>query len=350
MRIVYLTLALTLIGAAFATGFSGAYMDAQNGVSITLEQGQNGWIQGVLNGPSGSFQLQGQTQQNAAAGTVMSQQGVLGFQAQLSADGQTLRMDLYQMGPNNQPMQIGTLAFQRSGAQGQAGMGAAGGYAGGPAGGPGFAPGGGPVGASPGGGYGYPAGGYPAGPTPPPGAVPVQPRMGQPGMGQPGMGSGQPGMGQPSMGQPGMMPPGAGQPGMAQPGMAQPGMAQPGMGQPGMGQPGMPQPGYGAVQAAVGWNGAFVGDGGNLVMVVQPGQGGTYNGYFDVSGQRYPMQASGDAMYLEGVFMVNGNQYGFYAEWGEGYVYLIEEVDGSEYILQPMQGGSTPTAYPMGAP
>ncbi len=166
--------------------------------------------------------------------------------------------------------------------------------------------------------------------------------MGQPGMAQPGMpGMSQPGM--PGVGQPGMpgtVAPGmpgasqAGMPGMGAPGA--PGMNQPGV--PGMGGPAtMPPPGgYPATQQFAGWNGSYVGNGGQLTMFVQPNQQGYYEGYFDVSGQgRFPLQAQAQGTVLEGVYVVNGGQYGFYAEFYDGYVYLIEEIDGSEYMLEP---------------
>src|SRR5690606_37834103 len=150
-------------GAAFATHFSGTYLDQQNGVSVTIQQGQDGSLQGVLNGPNGQFQLQGQGNQDGAAGTMMSTQGALGFQALLSPDGQVLRMDMYQMGQNNQPVMVGSLSLQRSGG------------AVGPA-----------VGGQPG------MGGVP---QVPPGGMPAQPGAGMPGMGFPGATT--PGMTQP---------------------------------------------------------------------------------------------------------------------------------------------------------
>lgn len=129
-------------------------------------------------------------------------------------------------------------------------------------------------------------------------------------------------------------------PGMTPPGMGQPAMGQPGMaGQPGMNQPGMPQQGGG-------WTGAYVGNGGGLVMVLQPAQQGTYSGYFEVQGQRYPLQARGDANALEGIYVVNGGQYQFYAQWYQGYVYLVEAIDGSEYFLEPV-GASYGPEYPL---
>lgn len=339
---IFSTLAVVCGGAAFASHFTGTYADPQNGVTVTLQQGQDGAIQGVLNGPSGQFPLQGQGNQDGAYGTIMSTQGVLGFQAQLSPDGAVLQMDMYQVDQNNQPVAVGSLRLQRG-----AGAGAAPGGMGQPGmGQPGMP------------GVGQPGAGQPGMPGM------GQPGMGQPGMGQPGMG--QPGVGQPGVGQPGM--PGMGQPGIGQPGMGQPGMpgmGQPGIGQPGMAQPGMPtmpgmgQPGapatmpppagYPPPDQFLGWNGTFVGNGGQLSMFLQPAQQGGYEGFFDVSGQRFPLQARDQGPYLEGFFIVDGAQYGFSAQYYDGYVYLIEAIDGSEYILEPMRygvPGSSPGQLP----
>lgn len=327
MRKLLTILTVLALPVALATHFTGTYVDQQNGVTIVLEMAQDGTIQGVLNGPSGQFQLQGQGNEQGAFGTAQSTQGMLGFQAQLSQDNQTLQIAFFQADQNNQPVQVGGITLQRSAAAGQGGMG---------------------MGQT---GMGQTGIG--------------QTGMGQTGMGQSGMGMGQTGMGmgQTGMGQSGM---GMGQTGMGQTGMGQTGMGQTGMGQTGMGQTGMGQSGmgqtglgggqtgFGQTGAAVGdWTGAYVGNAGQLVMHIQSaGQPGSYSGYFDVSGQQFPLQAQGQAEWIEGVFMVNGMQVPFYAERYEGSIWLVDGSDGTEYILEPMNAGAgaMPGAAPVTSP
>lgn len=311
MRRLIAMLAVLALPVAWAAHFTGTYVDQQAGVTLVLQQQQDGTMQGQLTGPSGQFQLQGQGNEQGAFGTVQSSQGILGFQAQLSQDNMTLQLVFFQADQNNQPVQVGAFALQRGGGPTQPGIGQ-----------PGQTPG-----------------------------------MGQPGMGQPGQAPGmapppgfpgQPGMtGVPQTGQP-TPPPGAipVQPGMTQPGL--PGVGQPGAGQPGMGQPGMGQPGMGGMPVG-GWDGTYVGNAGQLQMVIQSaGQAGTYVGYFVVSGQQFQLQATGGPEFIEGVFIVNGSQVPFYAEVFEGGVYLVDGRDGTEYILEPLNGG--PGAAPGAAP
>ena len=165
MRKLATILTVLALPVALATHFTGTYVDQQNGVTIVLQMAQDGTIQGVLNGPSGQFQLQGQGNEQGAFGTAQSTQGMLGFQAQLSQDNQTLQIAFFQADQNNQPVQVGGIVLQRSAAAGQGGMG-----------------------------------------------------MGQTGMGQTGMG--QSGMGQTGMGQTGL---GGGQTGFGQTGLGQTG-------------------------------------------------------------------------------------------------------------------------------
>lgn len=306
MRTLVALLAVLALQVALATHFTGTYVDQQNGVTIVLQMQQDGTIQGTLTGPSGTFQLQGQGNEQGAFGTAQSTQGMLGFQAQLSQDNATLQIAFFQADQNNQPVQVGGLVLQRSAGAGQPGMGQPGM---GQAGQPGQMPG-----------------------------------MTQPGAAQPGM----PGMNQPAM-PGGAQPtfptaPPVGAPGAAQPGM--PGAAQPAFPTPPAGQPGAAQPGLGgglggasgggaAAMPAGDWNGAYVGNAGQLVMVIQPGgQPGTYTGYFEVSGQQLQLQASGNAQSIEGVYLYNGSQVPFYAENYQDSVYLVDGSDGTEYLLE----------------
>ncbi|HET8985898.1 MAG TPA: hypothetical protein VFN03_09080 [Trueperaceae bacterium] len=307
MRTLVAVLAVLALPVAFATHFTGTYVDQQNGVTLVLQMQQDGTIQGTLTGPSGTFELQGQGNEQGAFGTAQSTQGALGFQAQLGQDNVTLQIAFFQADQNNQPVQVGGLVLQRST------------------------------------GAGLP--------------IPGQPGAGQPGMGQPGQmpivnQPGMPGATQPAF--PTAPPagqPGAGQPGAAQPGMpgAAPGAAQPTFptapaGQPGVGQPAQPGLGGGLGGAPAGgqaampvsdWNGAYVGNAGQLVMVIQPaGQPGTYTGYFEVSGQQLQLQATGNAQAIEGVYLYNGSQVPFYAENYQDSVYLIDGSDNTEYLLE----------------
>lgn len=311
MRKLVALITVLAIQVALATHFTGTYVDQQNGVTLVLQMQQDGTIRGTLTGPSGNFELQGQGNEQGAFGTAQSTQGTLGFQAQLSQDDRTLQITFFQADQNNQPVQVGGLVLQRSGAAGQPGVG--------------------------------------------------QPGMGQPGMGQPGQ---MPGMTQPGAAQPGLpQPPGlpggaqptfptAPQPGMpgTQPGM--PGAAQPTFptaptALPTPAQPGTPVTGAGgglgggvgagqpAVPQASDWNGAYVGNAGQLVMFIQPaGQPGSYMGYFEVSGQQHQFQASGGPEAIEGAYLYNGSQVPFYAENYGTSVYLVDGSDGTEYLLE----------------
>lgn len=133
------TFALVLAALAtwgFAQQYTGTFADTANGIAITFQQAADGSLSGSVTSGNGQFPLQGQASQQGAYGAVQSAQGVLGFQAQLSADGQWLQINFYQMGPDGQPTQQGQLmTMQRQGG------GAAGGMPGQPTGFPGQQPG-----------------------------------------------------------------------------------------------------------------------------------------------------------------------------------------------------------------
>ncbi len=312
MRKLIASLVLLLLPSAFATHFTGTFVDQQNGVSLTWQHNQDGTLQGQLTGPSGNFEMQGQGNEQGAYGTAQSTQGMLGFQAQLSQDNQTLQIAFFQADQNNQPQQVGMLVLQRSAAgmpgAGQTGIGQPGGF---PT-TPGQQPGGFPT--TP----GQQPGGFPTTPGQQPGGFPTTPGQ------QPGGFPTTPGQ------QPGGFPTTPGQ----QPGGFPATPNQPGGGQTGLGQGGLggQQPGM----ATGDWNGAWAGNAGQLVMVVQPsGQQGQYTGYFQAGGQRYQLMAEGNATQLNGVYLVNDQQVPFYAEKYEGGVYLVDGSDGTEYLLEP---------------
>ena len=305
--------ALLLVQVALAQQFSGSFADPANGVTINLQQAPDGSLQGVLVGPSGQWPLQGNTQQLFAAGVVQSQQGILGFQGQLSQDGQTLQLAFYQMDANGQPVGQGQGLTLRRQAGGNPG-GAAGGVPG------------------PDGMAGWP--------PPPAGAVPTNtppPQMpgGQP-SGYPQMPGGQqPGYPQAPIGQQPGYPqaPGGLQPGYPQaPGGQQPGYPQAPGGQQPVYPPVYPQgPGATAPQAPTDWNGRFVGNASGISLMVQGSQG-AYTGYLQYQGQQYQFQAHLDEQTLHGAFMADGYQYEFWADRvGAGAILYVGD---TEYELQ----------------
>lgn len=244
---------LTLAAVALAADFSGTFTDAQTGVSLSLRQNPDGTLQGTFSGSGGQFALQGQASDNGAYGAISTTQGPVGFQAQLSPDGQTLQLALYAVGPNGQPTPQGAqLVLRRTSTPptGPAGTGVA---------------------------------------PPPGGAFPPQPPTNPPSTSP-------------------------------------------------------------FEQSAVGvqWNGTFVGDGGQFVMVVQTAPGG-YEGYLEVAGQRYPFQAHLDDLTLHGGFQVNGAAYEFWADRDQGMVYLL--IGDTEYLLEPVNaapGQGAPPSNPFG--
>lgn len=112
-----------MAGAVMAQAFSGTFVEPQTGMSITFQEPQAGALSGVLNGPNGQFPLQGETNGTFAFGAVQSQQGPLGFQAQLAPDGQSLQIAFFQADSNGQPVPAGpTLTLQRQGGAMQPGQ------------------------------------------------------------------------------------------------------------------------------------------------------------------------------------------------------------------------------------
>ena len=274
-------LGVACLQAAFAQGFTGTFVSPEASLSVTLQQGPDGSLSGVVTGPNGQFALQGQSSGPAAYGVVATQQGQLGFQAALSTDGGTLTMELYQTGPNGQPTPAGpALTLLRSGG--------------------GALPGGGFAGQAPGQAPGPATGGVPGGmPPQAPGAM--------------------------LAGVPGQVP--GGFPGQAQGGLP---------GQPAGGFPGQAPGGFPAPPAAppVGgdWNGTFVGDAGAVVLFVQGGQG-AYTGYLQGQGQQYQFQAHLDDQTLHGAFVAGGAQYEFWADRDGANVLLW--LGDQVYVLQP---------------
>lgn len=251
LRVVNLLFIGLFLAWAFASHFTGSYQDPQTGVSMVIQHGTDGRMQGTFSGPNGQFAFQGQGNEQGAYGAMRTPQGVLGFQAQLSPDGQTLQLSLFKMDQNDQPVATGQQQLTLRRVSGTANPTL-------------------PNPTVPGGQT------TPRVPTPPPGAV--------------------------------QMPPGSN----------------------------------------AGWNGTFVGNAGQLIMMVQ-GQQGRYTGYLQMSGQRYPFQAQGDETYLEGMFQANGTTYNFAVERYQGTVYL--STGNTEYILSPAGAApnqNAPSGNPLG--
>ncbi|MFA7460828.1 MAG: hypothetical protein WCY60_07460, partial [Trueperaceae bacterium] len=116
VRTLAWALALTLAATVMAQGFNGTFVEPQTSMTIAFSQDQAGALSGMLTGPNGQFPLQGEVNGTFAFGAVMSQQGPLGFQAQLSADGASMQIAFYQTDANGQAVPAGpTLLMQRQG-------------------------------------------------------------------------------------------------------------------------------------------------------------------------------------------------------------------------------------------
>jgi hypothetical protein len=114
MKIFYLLVVLLSSPLAFAHHFTGSYQ-AQNGLTITIQHGADGQMQGILSGNGQQFQLQGYGDQQGAQGQIVTPQGTLMFQAQVSQDLNILQMTLMQVDSKGQPLQntAQQLSFQR---------------------------------------------------------------------------------------------------------------------------------------------------------------------------------------------------------------------------------------------
>ncbi|MFA5568857.1 MAG: hypothetical protein WC972_09425 [Trueperaceae bacterium] len=314
-------LVATLLGIVAAQSFSGTFVSTGGEMSVAIQQNQDGSLSGFITGQTGQYQLQGQASGTGAYGVADSQQGLLGFQAQLSADGQTMQLMFYQADANNQPTPVSPLlVLNRQGAMGDGGMGGMPPQA--PGGIPGQVPGGMPgqvPAQAPGGFPGQMPGQVPGGmpgqmPGQMPGGMPPQAPGGFPGQQPAQMPGGFPGQ------QPAQMPGGfPGQQPAQMPG-GFPGQqpAQMPGGMPGTMPPGAPGAGFAGQPD---WNGTFVGNAGATMLVVQGGQGG-YSGYIQDGGQQYQFQAHLDDETLHGELMANGQPYEFWADRDGTTVYL----------------------------
>ena len=104
MKLIVAILSIVFSSFTFAHHFTGAYQ-TQQGLSISIQHSSNGQMQGTVTAQGVQVQLQGQGSQQGAYGTLSSQQGVFGFQAQLSPDGQMLQMMIFPMNQQGQPDQ-----------------------------------------------------------------------------------------------------------------------------------------------------------------------------------------------------------------------------------------------------
>ncbi len=114
MKLFYLLTILLSSPLAFAHHFTGSYQ-AQNGLTVTIQHGTDGKMQGTLSSNGQQFQLQGYGDQQGAQGQISTPQGTLMFQAQVSQDLNTLQMTLMQVDSKGQPLQntAQQLSFQR---------------------------------------------------------------------------------------------------------------------------------------------------------------------------------------------------------------------------------------------
>ena len=114
MKTLYLLALLLISPLAFAHHFTGSYQ-AQNGLTVTIQHGTDGQMQGMLSSNGQQFQLQGYGDQQGAQGQISTPQGALMFQAQVSQDLNTLQMTLMQVDSKGQPLQntAQQLSFQR---------------------------------------------------------------------------------------------------------------------------------------------------------------------------------------------------------------------------------------------
>ncbi len=114
MKTFYLLTLLLFAPLAFAHHFTGTYQ-SQNGMTVTLQHDGSGQMQGSMSSNGQQFQLQGFGNQQGAQGQIMTPQGTLMFQAQVSQDLNTLQMTLMQVDGQGQPLQntAQQLSFQR---------------------------------------------------------------------------------------------------------------------------------------------------------------------------------------------------------------------------------------------
>ena len=96
-----MTALISVLSLSLAQGFSGTFQN-DNGGQLSLQQAADGSVQGMFSGPGGQMQLQGYADPNGAVGILQNQQGQLGFEAQLSPDGNALQMTVYPV-QNGQP-------------------------------------------------------------------------------------------------------------------------------------------------------------------------------------------------------------------------------------------------------
>jgi hypothetical protein len=114
MKILYLVVVLLISPLAFAHHFTGTYQ-SQNGLAVNIQHGADGQMQGTLSSNGQQFQLQGYGDQQGAQGQIVTPQGTLMFQAQVSQDLNTLQMSLMQVDSKGQPLHntAQQLSFQR---------------------------------------------------------------------------------------------------------------------------------------------------------------------------------------------------------------------------------------------
>ncbi len=107
------------------------------------------------------------------------------------------------------------------------------------------------------------------------------------------------------------------------------------------GNPLSPNPGLSQAD----WQGTYVGNNGQLVLVIQ-GQQGQYSGFIEAGSERYPFQAQGSPDLIQGMFQANGATFDFAVERSQNGILQLHTADTS-YILEPV---SAPASNPLGRP
>ena len=305
MKVMVAVLGLIFSSLGFAHHFTGSYQ-TQQGIAINIQHASNGQMQGNLTGAGIQFQLQGQGNQEGAQGVLSSQQGVLGFQAQISPDGQVLQMMIF---PMNQQGQADQSNAQQLIAQRVAGM------------------------QQPG------SGGTTNQPFPPnlPGSGGQTPFPPAPPAGSGAMVPG----GQFPAQNPASTFPATPNPSGQFPQL--PGSA-PGAGPvvPGPQAPDVNTPFPQAPVAQAGWAGSY--SDGQLTLTLQ-GTAGNYQGSLNVSGQQMTVQAAGDEVFLELQIQTAQGLIPAFLERYEGQVYLFTETQ--EFVLKPVNGMIPATGLPV---
>ena len=104
MKYLLTLIGLLLVSFSFAHHFTGTYQDQQYGITVAIQHGTDGRMQGTVSANGVQMQLQGYGDPQGAQGVLSSPQGQIQFQAQISQDLNQLTMTLMSQGGNQQLM------------------------------------------------------------------------------------------------------------------------------------------------------------------------------------------------------------------------------------------------------